>query len=295
MKILEYDSHGSVELITNTNGVVIYITSAARQAFNGIRVGGSVSKIVDIDYIQKVSMFSDRLDVIPTLVDNYKEARVMVFSNGFNKFVKLTFFKGKYKRLDGSYKKEKMMASVMWEASKLQDISTISLKEFGNKLSAIVKNQNYYVSTSSTDDSFYYSEALLLTMILNSLSIINESLPDRLVDISLEKQDNKLSVKLISSVEKSNLGMNWSEFGELYPWISLRASFMDASCERNKINHSVSVLDNCLRVELLFEELERGAEALYFKPRQNMLSWESIYEALKPRAMHDIQGVMQVE
>ncbi len=282
MKIIEEKSEDIIEIITNVYGEILYVNNDAKKAFKTIKAGKDIGSLIDIDYLQKLSMFSEKTDVVPINHERYKEAKLTVFSKGYNKFIKITFFKGSKDKTNDDWITDKRILAIFGEVGKITDKKDISLSDFCDAIKATVKKQYYYLNTYYENGEFYYSESLLQSLILNSVAMMHEIDPNKAVDLYLSRHEDCLKIKILSSIAISDTAKNWQQIEKIFPCTALRISCMDEACEKNKIKNSAHINDKTLKIEFTIKELKKDGTELHIKPIF-AYSWDTISDILKPR------------
>ena len=277
----EYNNETAIpEIIIDISGKAIFCNQPAIDAFK-IRVGSDVSKLVDIDEIKKLSMFSNKIDVLKTFHSKYKEATVIIFGQGINKSIKLTFRKG-YEKSPSDILQEKNILSVASSVAINQDKKTISINELSTDIKKTVVENGYFLNTYVKDDSFYHKESHLQALILCSIAMMNETSPKKPVDLYISKNGENLEVKIIVRIETMKEARGAQAVEAMLPWCSLRIALIDSICDKDNISYSIRVVERQFKIVYKIPELKAESTLLRtFTISQSMLY--ELYTLLAPR------------
>lgn len=268
------------EIIIDVSGRVIFCNQEAINALN-IKVGNDVSEIVDIDEIRKLSMFSDKIDVLKAFHPVYKEATAKIFGQGINKSIKLTFRKG-YEKMPSDVLQEKNILSVASNVSINNDKKLISINELCTEIKKIITDKGHYLNVFAKDASYYHNESHLQALILCSIAMMNETNPQKPVDLYVNKSDNSLEIKVIVRIETMSEARGAQEVEAMLPWCALRIALIDSICERDDISYSISVAERQFKIVYKIPELQAKTTALRTSPLSRLMLRE-LYTLLAPR------------
>ena len=256
-----------------------------------------MAALLDIDEIRKLSMFSDKIDVLKTYHHKYKEAIAIIFGKGTNKSIRLCFKKS-YCKSNDDMKRDKNILSVANNVSLYQDKKEIQIKELCSNIKETVVKNGYFLNVYANEASFYHKESHIQALILCSIAMMNETSPKKPVDLYVSRSNDSLEIKIIVRIETEQEARGVQGVEEIVPWSTLRIALIDSICDKNNISYSISVVQRQLKVTFKVQQLKKEASSLHaYTLDASML--QEFYSLLAPREdiaiKYDIQGEGQEE
>ena len=268
------------EIIIDVSGNIIFYNQSAKGKFK-IQIGEDISSLIDIDNIRKLSMFSNKIDVLKTLHPKYKEATVIIFGEGINKSIKLVLRKSYNKGLD-DIRQEKNILSVANNIRLSKEKREISLEDLCKEIKEATVKNGYYLNTYVKNNSFYHNETHLQALILCSIAMMNETSPKKPVDLYITKNSNILEIKVIVRIETMQEAQGAQAVEAMLPWSALRIALIDTICDKNDILYSISVANRQFKAIYRIPEQKAEATALH-SPLVSVFTLQDICSLLSPR------------
>ena len=268
------------EIIIDVSGNIIFYNQSAKDKFK-IQIGEDISSLIDIDNIRKLSMFSNKIDVLKTLHPKYKEATVIIFGEGINKSIKLVFRKSYNKGLD-DIRQEKNILSVANNIRLSKEKREIFLEDLCKEIKEATVKNGYYLNTYVKNNSFYHNETHLQALILCSIAMMNETSPKKPVDLYITKNSNILEIKVIVRIETMQEAQGAQAVEAMLPWSALRIALIDTICDKNDISYSISVANRQFKAIYRIPEQKAEAATLH-SPLVSVFTLQDICSLLSPR------------
>lgn len=292
---VEYNKEASIpEIIIDISGSIIFCNQGAIDAFKS-KIGKDVSDLIDIDEIRKLSMFSDKIDVLKTFHPKYKEATASIFGQGIYKSIKLTFRKG-YDKSQEDIRREKDILSVASNITLHNDKKEISINDLCSDIKEIIIKNGNYLNIFPKEASFYYKESYIQALILCSIAMMNETSPKKPVDLYVSKSNDTLEIKIIVRIETMQEARGAQAVEAMLPWCALRIALIDSICDKNNISYTASIVQRQFKITYKVPELKADSTTLHtLSTAASML--QEIYSLLAPREniafKYDTQGEEQ--
>jgi len=112
--------------------------------------------------------------------------------------------------------------------------------------------------------------------------MMNETNPQKPVDLYVNKSDNSLEIKVIVRIETMSEARGAQEVEAMLPWCALRIALIDSICERDDISYSISVAERQFKIVYKIPELQAQTTALRTSPLSRLMLRE-LYTLLSPR------------
>lgn len=266
--------------IVNSSGKLTYMNEKAFDTFPSIKVGDDISNIVDIDYIKKLSMYTNKMDVIKTKVNTYGRAAVRVTGGGIYKAVHIYLENSNDSEED--FADDKKMFFAFNDAIKRTDRTEINVLEF---LYSIVENINCrkgysykkFAISANADDVVFAERPRLEALIISSVFILNEVNYIDVISMSAKKIGTTLEFSL--SVKSDAFGKDSIADAEEimiseFPETMSRIELVNAICDESKVDYSVSYSGTEMIMTFKIKENRKLSYKLYTSPEDMYMSNE---------------------
>jgi len=147
------------EIIINVSGKIIYMNELAMKEMK-YKLGDYISDIIDIDKIRKLSMYSNRIDIVQTNHNDYPEAIFHNFGGAINKSIKITF-KRKSEKTSVERKAESNILAAANSVIINNQRKSIKLSEMMTEIKELFSKKGHYVNTYLNADTIYHNETHL--------------------------------------------------------------------------------------------------------------------------------------
>lgn len=294
MKIYGYKQQKPIspEIVTDVNGTVIYLNQSAKSILK-LKLGDSIGSILDINELRKLSMFAKKMDILKTTHDEYKDAIIAILGEGINKTIKITPIKS-YDKTNQDVVNEKNILSVANNIELNKHKGEINLQSFCDDIKNTAASFGNYVNVYTQNDSFYYNQSYLQALVLCSIAMMNETSPNKPVDLYVKIINEKLEVKVIVRKEGKQEIRGAQELKEEFPWCAIRIALIDSICVTNNIEYSMNLMERSLKVVFKIKKLDKNAFSLRTEPIFTS-SLQDLYTLLAPRENIALKYDIQVE
>ena len=266
-------------IITNVSGTIIYINQDAIMEF-GVKIGQNVSNIVDINELQKLSMYSNRMSIISITHPKYSEAYASISGDGINKTISITFKKG-YKKSSKDLIEELNILSITNRQIERSTAKDISLNDFCQEIKKTISDTGNFINVYTQNESFYQNEHLLQALALCGIGMMQETSPNKPVDFYLKRINGQLEMKIIVRVNSVKEGRGAQEVENILPWCAIRLAVIDNLCEQNKLSYTVNLVERSLKLVIKAKQVAIDT-ILHSSPNTTSLV-KDLYQLLYPR------------
>lgn len=251
-------------VVANTSGELIYMNDKAFSALPSVKIGDEVSKIIDMDYVKKISMYDDKIDVVKTKIGPYGKAVIKVEGKGIFKSIEIFLEDDE----NSSPFRDKNVLFTFAEAINDNSNENIRVLDFITTLADRINYKKGYSYkklnvVNVTNEEFYTNRSKLELLLISSTFILNEINYVDPIDVYVKKENKFLSISL--SVKSDEFGDHDFDRAEeracaLFPQILTKASFVDSICEECGIERGMSYKDRHLIINLKIKEAPKKGE-----------------------------------
>ena len=247
-------------VITDLNGNIIHLNSAAITHLKPVKIGDNITKFLELDYVRKLTMLDNRIDTAKP--KNCKFGRVVVksFGTGATKTIELYFYDEKKIQSKSLANDKKLFVSYTEVISnnvkgniKLDDM----LKEIVGCITSDLRfaYRKFEIDTYGNNPELYVNFSHIFAIAAGTVVSLNEIEYKNPIKISVEKvfDDYVLSISVPSATFKEAAGLH--EVSELYPQIAMRLLYISFLCENDGIQYDVYVRPNCICAEFVISEM----------------------------------------
>lgn len=247
-------------LICDLCGNVIYANSKALNDLYPISVGDSVSKYVDIDYIKKLSILDNRLDVVVPLSGKYKRLAILTVGSGLSKTVELSFFNKEDVREDDLLEEKRLFATFS-EMIGNEIVGEVKLEEFIQLVVDCMHAdlrfayRKFELSSGAVSSSMYANFSHLCTLAVAAIILLNEMEYRNPIKLSVSKilTNHVLKISIPKYTFSSASGI--CEISELFPNVAMRLVYIASFCDKIGIKYNFSVDVNEISTTFIITEM----------------------------------------
>ena len=247
-------------LICDLCGNVIYANNKALNDLYPISVGDSVSKYVDIDYIKKLSILDNRLDVVVPLSGKYKRLAILTVGTGLSKTVELSFFNKENVR-EEDLLEEKRLFATFGEMIGNEIVGMVKLEEFVQLVIECMHGdlrfayRRFEPCSGTVSSAMYANFSHLSTLAVAVIILLNEMEYRNPIKISvseiLKKHVLKISIPKYTFTSASGI----CEISELFPNVAMRMVYVASFCDKVGIKYDFSVESNEVSATFVITEM----------------------------------------
>lgn len=286
MKIIKekYNENESPSITVNTNGEIVKINESAKKEFK-LEKKSNISKLVDLDYIKKMSMFSKKVDIFPIKSKKYKEGILRSSGSGLYKTITISFEIGYDKTEQEANKEQEMLTTLTALDSNVICKEFNCLDESKSILDALKQEkstEHIFVNNYSRNETFTCNLTAVQAIALCAIALANEVSPKRPVDFSIKRILHLMQIEVKVRVDTLKTASCVQDIESIYPFTALRFALLDSVCENDKISQSVQIVGRELILRFMFTE-NKGSTALHSAPFYTSIL-PSITAAFAPRA-----------
>lgn len=247
-------------IITDLNGEIIHMNSSAQTNLKPLRVGKNISSILELDYVRKISMLDNRIDVTSPKDDRYNKAVVKVMGAGATKTIEITLLN--YTNISESDEiNDKKLLSTYSEIVENNIKSAIKLNNFIESTVDCLKSdlrfayRNFEIVKNSYDQELYTYFSHLSTIAVGTVVILNEIEYRKPIKISVDNVFGEyvlnISVEAVTFQESEGL----YNFCELFPKLSMRSTYVASLCDNDGIKYRFSVKPSNINISFVITEM----------------------------------------
>ena len=247
-------------IVADLNGNVIYLNNRAKTDLYPIKIGNSISKYVDLNYIRKLSVFDNRIDVVVPTGCKFEKVVVKIVGTGATKTVELCFFHStgvgddeitEDKKLFSAY--AEIIGKGVTGSVKLNDLVLKVIDAMQEDLRFAYRKFEFEKSEVETD--LYVNFNHLSTLIVGMIIALNEIEYRNPIKISVDKilGDFVFSISVSTNTFQNTRGLH--EFMELYPKIAMRLMFLTSLCDADGIDYDFLIRPNEIKTSFVITEM----------------------------------------
>lgn len=256
MKIIKKNkiNNESPRIITDLNGNIISVNESAKNELL-INRKEDIAKLINIDMIKKISMFSDTITVTKTTSEKFKEAILRANGTGVSKTVQITFSQGYDKEEQDIQQEENMLSLVKTIDDTVIEINCIEAsKNIIDEIEKSSKGKPPFINNYSKNETFFCNPSIVQMLSACSIGIANEISPTRPVSFSIKKILHLLQIEVKIAVDTIKRATNIQEIENIYPFTTLKFAIIDEICEQEEISYEAYITGRTLSIRFRLEE-----------------------------------------
>lgn len=263
-------------LVADINGTIIHMNSKATTALRTLKVGDNVSKLIDLNYVRKTTMFENTIDVALTSMGELKKAVVKVNMTGATRLLEISLYKGGGTEEAELLNDKRLFSSYSGIISK-NDYKALNLSDFVSEIITAMKDDLRFSYRSFELECFDESIELSLrpdhisTLIVGIIVSLNEIEYRSPIKISIKKFNGGciLSISTKSSTFKSANGIY--EISELYPNLAMRLAYLASVCENDGLEYKMSVSPSEIKASIELSSVVKDNSVFRYAPYETEL------------------------
>lgn len=247
-------------IIAQINGKIIHMNIEAQRALTTVHMGNSISRIIDCDYINKMSLFNRRIDVVVPKNCNFEKAVVRILGTGVTKTVEIRLFNSDTYEESEQLDDKRIFASFSDVIGK-EVFGTVKLTDFASKLVECLKNdlrfayRKFEVECGNDCDELYANFAHLSVLAVATVIVLNEVDYRSPIKIRVNKILNSyildMSVKSNTFIDKEGV----YAMCQTYPNIAMRLMYIASLCESDDISYEMKIKPNGVNIRYVINEM----------------------------------------
>jgi hypothetical protein len=295
MKIIKKNnSNEPPKVVTDLNGNIISANESAKNELS-IRRKEDIAKLINIDLIKKLSMFSDTINVTKTTNNKFKEAILRASGTGLSKTIQITFSLGYDKEEKDIQQEESMISIVKTIDDTVTEINCIEAsKEIIKEIEENSTGKPPFINNYSKNETFVCNPYVVQILAVSSLGIANEISPTRPINFSIKKLLNWLQIETKIAVDTVKTARTIQDIESIYPFTALKFAIIDEICEQERISYEAYITGRTLSIRFRLEEKKSKMEVHATNLIPSLLS--AIVSAFSPRPnIRSKYGMPEVE
>lgn len=246
-------------LICDLNGIIIFANNRALNNLYPTKVGDSVSKYVDIDYIKKLSILENRLDVIVPLNCKYKKLVIQPIGTGITKTLELSFVNTEDENSDIIEDKKlfatfgEMIGQNVVGLVKLEDFVRLIVDCIHEDLRFAYRKFEFKEDTQISD--LYTNFSHLCTLTIATIMMLNEIEYRNPIEIDIKEimGEHILTISIRKNTFENASGLY--ELTELFPNAAMRLMYVAAFSNSVGIKYDFSVKPNKIETTFVISKM----------------------------------------
>ena len=264
-------------IITDVNGTIIRMNITARNEIPCISCGESIDSLIDVEYLKKLSMFNNRMDMTKPKLDIYKRAIVRVLGSGVTKTVEITMC---YEATEGEDEiADKRLFAGYSQVAENEVIRKVNLEELAKKLVDVMQKdvrfayRTFNVCSFADDAEIGVNFSHMSAIVALAIVTLNEIEYRKPINIVVDRilGDCALTVSVDASTFKNADGIH--QFNRLYPRTAARMSYLAALCEKDEIKYDVKVSPNNAKIRFVLDNVDSKGKLMSYTIGQNEESY----------------------
>ncbi len=247
-------------LISDLNGNIIFANSKALAYLYPLKVGDSVSKYVDLDYIKKISLFDKRMDVLVPKNCKFKKVVVKTIGVGLTKTIELSFMhyegEGSTDIMD-----DKRLFATYAEVIGGEVVGSVKLENFVHMMVDCMKAdlrfayRRFEIEEAEDSSDLYTNFYHLCALAVGTTIMLNEIECRNPIEISVNEMMGEHILKI--SVRKNTFSEaeGLHEFTELFPHVAMRLMYIASLCDNDGIRYKFSVRPNRITTSFVISNM----------------------------------------
>ena len=246
-------------IISDLNGNIIYVNSRAATSLYPIKVGDSVSKFVDLDYIRKISIFENKIDIVSPRNTKYEKLVIRTVGSGMTKTIELYFANSEKDGLD-ELEKEKRFFSTYGEIVSVEANESVELNNFITRVVDYMHSdlrfayRKFNIVDTENKECLFANYAHLSVIAVGTIIALNEIEYRNPMELSIENINSEYSLNISVPTNTFVNAEGLSDLAELYPRIAMRLIYLTSLCEDNDIKYKFTVKPNRVTANYIITE-----------------------------------------
>lgn len=288
MKNNGFTAYEPPTLISDINGEIVFVNSKASNLLYPIKVGDSVTKYVDLDYIKKISLLENRVDVVVPKNCNFERLVVKSVGTGITKTVELTFLHAENDVAD--INDDKRLFATYSEVIGANVVGNVMLKQFVESIVECIHAdfrfayRKFGAEKAEEGAVLYTNFSHLCAIAVSAIITLNEIEYRNPIEISVKEVLGEFVLEM--SVRKNTFAeaKGLYELTELFPRVAMRLMYVTALCDNDGISYDFCVKPNRVSATFVISNMinETGRFAYSFLGSEQNAYISHIIDLLLP-------------
>lgn len=259
-----------VTLITDLNGKIIFMNKPAISKLKTIKVGDDISKIIDIDYVRKVTMLENWMDIVVPKISQFNRAVIKVSGKSVSKLLEVYLINDESLTEDDLLNDKRLFATYH-EIIGTNITRKIKLNDFLELIAACIKEdmrfsyRKIHVNKTEENPELYINFAHLSTIVTGVIIAINEIDYRNPIELSLENLFGEYVLHISVEANTFYEAQSIAELSELYPKIAMRLVYITSLCKSDDIEYKIFLKNKKVTASFIVSDMinETGRFSFY--------------------------------
>ena len=233
-------------IITDMSGTILYMNTAVTNVLYYLKIGDNVSRIIDLDYVMKLTMFERCLDITLTNIPEFNKAVVRVSGQGATRTLEVNLYKTEQVGKEVLLNEKKLFATYTDIISRATQ-DRVNIKTFINQIIDSLKSdlrfeyRSFDVSGIDEREEMLINVAHLSTLVVGIIIFINEVEYRNPIAISVNKLGDGFMLNISAKANTFTHAKGLQEISELYPKMAMRLAYVTSLCDDCGIDYTLTV------------------------------------------------------
>lgn len=251
-------------VISDLNGRILHVNHEMNIKIRSLKAGDSISKIVDLDYVRKITMFDNIITVVKPIISIFTRAVIRVIGKGTGKTLEIYFFDNPQFNDESLINEVKLLSSYS-EIVSNQTKKSVKIDELLRQLVQTMKDdirlayRKFEIEECDISPELYVNFAHLCTIITGAVIVVNEIEYKNPIRLSLEKDFDQWVIKIsvtTSGINEKASGIYGASLS--YPRLAMKLTYIESLCRENEMDFSFVVesssVTSCIGISSLLSE-----------------------------------------
>lgn len=247
-------------IIAQVNGKIIFMNHEAKRSMPSLNMGDSISRVIDIDYVNKMTLYNTRLDVLVPKNCNFEKAVVKILGTGITKTVEISFFNSEGYEEQEQINDRKIFATFSEVVGK-EVVGRVRLGDFASQIVTCLKNdlrfayRKFEILNYCDSEELYANFAHLSVITVATVIALNEIEYKKPIKIEVDRIDGKfildISVSANTFIDKEGM----YALCQTYPHIAMRLMYITSLCDCDGISYEMKIKPNAVSIRYVINEM----------------------------------------
>ncbi len=247
-------------VITDLNGSIIHLNSAAITHLKSVKIGDNITKFLELDYVRKLTMLDNRIDTVKPKNCKYGRVVVKVLGTGATKTIELYFYDKEENKNEAIAHDKRLFASYS-EVIGNDVKGNIKLNDMISKIVESIKAdlrfayRKFELESPDNNPELYVNYFHISAIAAGTVVAFNEIEYKNPIKISVEKAFEDYVFTISVSTTTFNEATGLHEVTELYPQIAMRLLYIAFLCDNDGIQYDFFVKPNHICASFVISEM----------------------------------------
>ena len=273
-------------IVADVNGKILFMNDGAFAVLRSAKIGDNISKLktFDTEFVQKLTMYENKTEIVPSGVYGYKTAVVRVVGAGLSKLLEIRLYNDESINIENLNKDKKLFASYFNIAND-DVIMKLDLNKYIEEVVRELKSDFRFeyrkIEITGTEELELstYSEHLS-ALVIASIVILNEINYKNTIRIATERILDKVSLSLSVEADTASNCIGERAITELYPGITLRLAYLSTLCRDDDTQVDFRIENNEFKISFKFDDISSDKTNLRFTSRLSIADFVSYVVSL---------------